>query len=192
MERKLSYVITSPDEFKNPVVCYISIMQWMQEAGEDFIDQNESLVDGKEMLEWLLQKNYICNDIYDKVLGNDETWIQELLLGYETGVMNNGECSFTATKKSYQLISEFISEHEKCRNELFETTCTDAEYNCVYHDKDGKNILSACVYECDLQTGTMSKEEWLNQKWNADISFTDEYVFLKDMSIEEADVDDEE
>ena len=33
----------------------------------------------------------------------------------------------------------------------------------------------------------MTKEEWLNQKWYADISFTDEYNYLREMSFEEAD-----
>lgn len=192
MERKLSYVITNKEQFKNPVLCYLSIMQWMQEQGEDFIDYNERLVDGDEILDWLLEKKYITEEKYGSIKEDNETWIQDLLLGYESGVMKNGECSFTATKKSYQLIAEFISDREECRNELFEKTCTDAEYNCVYYDGEGKNILSACVYECDLLTGTMSKEEWLNQGWNADISFTDEYNYLYNMTIEEADIEDED
>lgn len=189
MERKLSYVITDEKQLRNPVLCYISMMQWLREAGEDFIDQNENIVDGDDVLDWLLNKKYITKEKYDGVKAKGETWIQDLLLGYETGVMQNGESGITAQKKSYQLIAEYISEHDECIKELFKRTCTDGKYNNVYYDHERVNILSACVYEFDLLKNTMTKEEWLEQGWNANISFTDEYNYLSNMSIEEADVE---
>ena len=47
-----------------------------------------------------------------------------------------------------------------------------------YDAEDGYPICSH-ILEYDLETNTMTKEEWLRQKWNADISFTDEYNYLK-------------
>jgi len=197
--RKVEMIISNEEQLKNPVIVYSVITQWMREAGEDFIDTNESFIKGEEILEWMLNKGIVTKEKYDYVIENNETWIQDLLLGYETGLLN-GE-SFPSSNKAYQIISEYISESKELREKFIYYFCTSFSedkgnksrggMSGSYDAEDGFPIC-AHILEIDLQTNTMTKEEWLNKKWYADISFTDEYNYLKEMSFEEADTLSEE
>lgn len=195
MNRQVKLIVTNEEQLKNPAIVYSVIMQWMREVGEDFIDQNECFIKGEEILEWMLSKGYITIEKYDEVIISEETWIQDLLLGYETGVLN-GECQFPSNKKAYQIISEYISENKELREEFIYTYCTSFDVSkgdksrggCLgsYDAEDG---IPECAHilDYDLEVNTMSKQEWLDKKWWADISFTDEYNYLKEMSFEECD-----
>lgn len=187
-ERTIAFVIKNPEELKNPVLCYTVMRQWEYEAGESFVDYNENIVKGNDILDWLLNKNYITKEKHISVIEKEETHLGDLLFGFETGVMQFGECCFPATNKSYQLLAEYISENEELRKKLFEETCINSEDNTTHTDDNG-NVISACILDYDLETNTMTKEEWLKQKWRADISFADEYKYLYNMTIEEADYD---
>jgi hypothetical protein len=188
--RKIEMIVTNEEQLKNPVIVYTIIRQWMREAGEDFIDQNERFIDGESILEWMLSKGIVSKEKYDYIIKNDETWIQDLLLGCETGVLN-GEYDFPSIFKAYQIISEYISESKDLRDKFIYNFCTSFNTNkggmsASYDDNDSFPIWSH-ILDDDLKTETMTKENWLCQKWNADISFTDEYNYLKEMSCEEAD-----
>ena len=188
-------IITSEEQLKNPVIVYAVMNQWMCEAGEDLIDYNENYIDGDKILEWMLQKGYITKEKYDQVIENGETWIQDLLLGYETGVLN-GECDFPSNNKAYQVIAEYISEHKTLREEFIYLFCTSFDkdkgdesrsgMSSSYDAEDGYPIC-AHIDDFDLQEGTMSKEDWLQESYGAKISYTDEYNYLKDMTFEECD-----
>jgi len=192
--RKVDMIITNEEQLKNPVIVYSVIAQWMREAGEDFIDSNESFIKGELILDWMLNKGIVTKEKYDYIIKNNETWIQDLLLGYETGLLN-GE-SFPSSNKAYQIISEYISESKELREKFVYYFCTSFNedkgdksrggMSGSYDAEDGFPICSH-ILEIDLQTNTMTKEEWLDKKWYADISFTDEYNYLKEMSFEEAD-----
>ena len=86
-------IITNEEQLKNPVFVYAVMKQWLCEAGEDLIDCNESYINGDKILEWMLKKGYVTKEKHDQIIENEETWIQDLLLGYKTGVLN-GECNF--------------------------------------------------------------------------------------------------
>ena len=58
---------------------------------------------------------------------------------------------------------------------------------CASYDADDGIPICAHILDYDLETNTMDYDEWLSKKWVADISFTDEYNYLKEMSFEEAD-----
>lgn len=184
-------IITNEEQLKNPVIVYAVMNQWMREAGEDLIDYNESYIDGDKILEWMLKKGYVTKEKYNQVIENDETWIQDLLLGYETGVLN-GECGFPSNNKAYQVIAEYISEHKTLREEFIYLFCTSFDedngdegrsgMSASYDEEDGFPICSHIDDDFDLQEGTMSKEDW----W-AEISYTDEYNYLKNMAFEECD-----
>ena len=188
-------IITNEEQLKNPVIVYAVMNQWMCEAGEDLIDYNESYIDGNEILEWMLQKGYVTKEKHDQVIENEETWIQDLLLGYETGVLN-GECDFPSHNKAYQVIAEYISEHKSLREEFIYLFCTSFDedngdegrsgMSGSYDEEDGFPICSH-IDDFDLQEGTMSKENWLKESWFAEISYTDEYNYLKNMTFEECD-----
>ena len=195
MNRKVSFIVTKEEELKNPVVVYSIMNQWMQEAGEDLIDNNESYIDGEKLLDWMLKKEYITKEKYFRVVECEETWIQDLLLGYETGVLN-GECGFPSNSKAYQVIAEYISESEELRKEFVYLFCTSFNRDkgdksragmCASYDAEDGFPICSHILEYDLQENTMTKEQWLKEKWNADISFTDEYNYLKAMSFEECD-----
>ena len=169
--------------------------QWKRKAGEDLIDYNESYIDGDKILEWMLKKGYVTKDKYDQEIENEETLIQDLLLCYETGVLN-GECNFPSNHKAYQVIAEYISEHKTLREEFIYLFCTSFDrdngdesrsgMSASYDAEDGFPICSH-IDNFDLQEGTMSKEDWLKEKWWAEISYTDEYNYLKNMTFEECD-----
>ena len=188
-------IITNEEQLKNPVIVYAVMNKWMCEAGEDLIDYNESYIDGDKILEWMLQKGYVTKEKYDQVIENEETWIQDLLLGYETGVLN-GECDFPSHNKAYQVIAEYISEHKSLREEFIYLFCTSFNkdngdegrggMSASYDEEDGFPICSH-INDFDLQEGTMSKEDWLKERWFAEISYTDEYNYLKNMTFEECD-----
>ena len=120
--RKVEMIVINEEQLKNPVIVYSVITQWMREAGEDFIDTNESFIKGEAILDWILSKNYCIKEKYDYIIENDETWIQDLLLGYETGLLN-GE-SFPSSNKAYQIISEYISESKELRERFIYCFCT--------------------------------------------------------------------
>ena len=188
-------IIINEEQLKNPVIVYAVMNQWMCGAGEDLIDYNESYIDGNEILEWMLQKGYVTKEKHDQIIENEETWIQDLLLGYETGVLN-GECGFPSHNKAYQVIAEYISEHKTLREEFIYLFCTSFnkdngdESRCgmsgSYDAEDGHPICSH-INDFDIQEGTMSKENWLKESWFAEISYTDEYNYLKNMTFEECD-----
>ena len=144
----------------------------------------------------MLDKGIITKEKYNYVIENDEVWIQDLLLGYETGLLNGDGGNFPSMNKAYQIISEYISESKELREEFIYYFCSSFSeekgdksrggMSGSYDAEDGFPIC-AHILEIDLQTNTMTKEEWLNQKWYADISFTDEYNYLKEMSFEDAD-----
>ena len=188
-------IITNEEQLKNPVIVYAVMNQWMCEAGEDLIDYNESYIDGDKILEWMLKKGYVTKEKYDQVIENEETWIQDLLLGYETGVLN-GECDFPSHNKAYQVIAEYISEHKSLREEFIYLFCTsfnkdngDESRGGMSGSHDAEDGFPICshINDFDLQEGTMSKEDWLKERWFAEISYTDEYNYLKNMTFEECD-----
>ena len=121
--RKVSTIITNEEQLKNPVIVYSIIIQWMREAGEDLIDTNESFINGKDILQWMFNKSIVTKEKYDYIIENNETWIQDLLLVYETGLLN-GECNFPSNNKAYQIISEYISESKELREKFIYYFCT--------------------------------------------------------------------
>lgn len=193
--RKVAFYIENEEQLKDPVLCYSVMMKWMQEAGEDLIDYNCYWIDGEQMLDWMLEKGYVTQEQYDQVIENEETHIQDLILGYETGVLN-GECEFPSNYKAYQVIAEYISENEQLRKDMIYLYCTSFDsakgdetrvgMGGSYDDENGKPICSA-ILEDDLKTNTVSMEEWLVKAWNCDISFADEYNYLKEMTFNECD-----
>jgi hypothetical protein len=194
--REVKLIVTNEEQLINPAIVYSVMIQWMREAGEDLIDTNESFIKGELILDWILEKGMISKEKYNQIIENKETWIQDLLLGYETGLLLNGESDFPANNKAYQVIAEYISESKELREKFIYYFCTSFSRNKgdkirggmggSYDSEDGFPICSH-ILEYDLQTNTMTKEEWLEQQGNADISFTDEYNYLKEMSFEEAD-----
>ena len=64
----MSYIIKSPDELKDPFLCYCVFHRFMEEAGEDYIDYNERIVNGTPLLFWMLGKGYISDKETEEVL----------------------------------------------------------------------------------------------------------------------------
>ena len=192
---ELALCVKNELELKNPVIVYSVMIQFMREAGEDLIDQNEMMIDGRKILDWILKKGYTTKEKYNQIISNNEVWIQDLLLGFETGLLKYGECDFPSRDKAYQVIAEYISESEELRKKFIYDYCESFPVDhkeiragmCgSYDDENGIPICSK-IQKYDLKRNTITKEQWLNKSWNTDYSFADEYYFLKDMSFEECD-----
>ena len=94
------------------------------------------------------------------------------------------------------MIAEYISEHKSLREEFIYLFCTsfnkdngDESRGGMSGSHDAEDGFPICshINDFDLQEGTMSKEDWLKERWFAEISYTDEYNCLKNMTFEECD-----
>lgn len=214
MSRVLVKRISCADDFKNPLYCYITIRQLMYSMGEGFEDCTGGWPNALNLLEWLLQKNYITEKQYMRIrptIGKDK-WgsPKDFLVGYgKFSLMENGESDFPAWTKGFQLLAEYISEHEDEREKHYQLIChhpwarteednesDDDDYDDLpvgsltysgWWNKEHFNFRVEDIYQDDLDTDTMTKEEWLKDGGVNGTSYADEYNFLSKMSIGEAD-----
>jgi len=192
----IKMIIKNEVQLKDPIKVYSVINQWMMVVGEDFIDNNENFIDGHDILDWLYKSNHISKNNYDNIVEKNEVGIQYLLLGYKTGLSYRGDCEFPAIDKGYQIISEYISESKKLREQFIFNFCTSCNTENgeefrggmleSYDAKDGYPICSH-IEDYDLEVGTISKNDWINKKHDTEFSFADEYIFLASLNFEEVD-----
>ena len=62
----------------------------MWEAGEDFYDYNESIVDGEDILQWMVDKGYVTQQKANEIIEKGEANLGDLLFGYKTGLIEIG------------------------------------------------------------------------------------------------------
>lgn len=213
-EKEVAFYVDNEIILKeNPWTIFAVIMQWMRETIEDFIDYNENIISGKYLLDWCVKKGYITIGKMNVILNNDrKPSIQDLLLNYDDGygLMNCELGSSERFKKAYQILAECISENEKLRKEFIHDYCEvfgknededsnkyDTTYEirggliASYNTDDNLHTIYSQIINYDTQQNTMTKERYIELEFEGkideDISFRDEYCYLKELSFEEVD-----
>lgn len=106
------------ETLQNPKVVFCAIEHYMVRVGEDFIDQNESIVASNPFIIWLQGKGYITTEKANEML-SQTNYIQELLHGYGEGLFpENGETGDIARYKGYTLLAEYLATFHPFRERL--------------------------------------------------------------------------
>lgn len=99
---------------------YKLIRNFEFEVGESFVDQNESIVDDKCMMFWMLGRGYIHPEQIDSYVHTKFTELNNILCGYDDAfaLFPFGEASEECHFKAMLVLAEFISGIEIYQNRL--------------------------------------------------------------------------
>lgn len=178
-------IITSEESLMNPFHLFAGMMNWMNEAGEDFLDYNCNIVSPVPFIAWLSAKGHISSEKANALL----TWskgeryrsdIKEVLMSPQIFPTTYGE-SGLGLEKAYALLADYASNFKEFREEIFE-----ALNSSIAHDEEGRSI--ACVIDDslleDIPINTaLLKTEYDTQKLN----YHQLYKLVSSMSISECD-----
>lgn len=158
------------ENFKNPIVCYSAIRNYMYLLGEDFLDYNCSIFKVPTMVMWMLGKGYITNEKAEKCLNS--SCVQELLL---ENLFDDYSDNLKEELKSYVILSEYFSLFENHRDRLLE----------VLNEENIIEIKEDCLCKVkDLSDDIINNS---NDVFNIDgHSYYDEYMyFINNLNREE-------
>ena len=148
----MSYIIKSPDELKDPFLCYCVFHRFMEEAGEDYIDYNERIVNGTPLLFWMLGKGYISDKETEEVLKRSNgryIYVSDILKDDAIFKESYGDTSI-GSAKSYSILAEYMCQISEFRQRLYDSVNNNAtwfenhefykdENEIIYTSMTGKN-----------------------------------------------------
>ncbi len=105
----MSYIIKSADELKDPFLCYCVFRKFIEEADEDYIDYNESIINSIPFIFWLRGRNDINNEQLETFLSNPFGICIQKVLKDEVLFPNTYGDSFLSNIKAYTLLAEYMS-----------------------------------------------------------------------------------
>lgn len=193
----MSYIIKSPDELKDPFLCYCVFRRFIEESGEDYIDCNEGIIEnnicGFSFLTWMLGKGYINGEVIDKVLKFGEVVdIQNILKDNKYIFKSSYGETVIGDAKAYSLLAEYVSQFSILRKYLYDSVNNEAygfENNIFYTDEN--NVSLACIISDEnmIETKLYSLKELDNMTIYEfrHISYKDQFNAMKNITIEEAD-----
>jgi hypothetical protein len=164
-------------------------MRFMEEAGEDYIDYNESIINAYPFSMWLFGKGYINNEAIEKFCEMNHLSIQDILCD-EILFPNTYGCDGVAQVKVYSLLAEYMSSVKAFRQRLYDSVNDEAsnfEDEEFYKNEDG--ISLACIInEEDMIGEEYTKEKFLqNGKDVWDLSYKEQWNLANSITILEAD-----
>nr|DAZ78678.1 MAG TPA: hypothetical protein [Caudoviricetes sp.] len=185
----MSYIIKSPDDLKDPFLCYCVFHRFMEEAGEDYIDYNELIVKPIPFVFWLKGRKEITNEQLEKLL---KTKYLEEVLQEEILFPNTYGESAISQSKAYALLAEYVCQISEFRQRVWDSVNDKAdgfEDNQFYKDEDG--ISLACIVDDEDMVET--KQYNLNDLKNMTsyefnkLSYKEQFNAVTKLSIEEVD-----
>ena len=185
----MSYIIKSPDELKDPFLCYCIFQRFMEEAGEDYIDYNESIVVPIPFVFWLKGRKEITNEQLEKLL---KTKYLGKVLEEEILFPNTyGEVAISQNK-AYILLAEYMCQISEFRQRVWDSVNDKAhafEDSQFYKDENG--ISLACIIDDEdiVETKQYNFDDLKNMtsyEFNK-LSYKEQFNAVKKLSIEEAD-----
>lgn len=185
----MSYVIKSPDELKDPFLCYCVFQRFMEEAGEDYIDYNESIIAPIPFIFWLKGRKEITNEQLEKLL---QTKYLEEVLKEEILFPNTYGEAVISQSKVYTLLAEYVCKISEFRQRVWDSVNDKAhafENDCFYKDENG--ISLACII--DNKEMIETKQYDFNMLKNmksyefCKLSYKEQFNTVRKLSIEEAD-----
>ena len=105
---------------KKEIYCLIRYFEL--EEGEDFFDQNETIIQPYQLIFWLLGKNYITSKQFNMAVKEKLLGINEIFTGYEKeyAIFPNGEAKEIPEKYKYYIIAELMQDCEVYQHRLKE------------------------------------------------------------------------
>lgn len=185
----MSYIIKSPDDLKDPFLCYCVFHRFMEEAGEDYIDYNELIVKPIPFVFWLKGRKEITNEQLEKLL---KTKFLEEVLQEETLFPNTYGESAISQSKAYALLAEYICQISEFRQRVWDSV-NDKAYNFeddqFYKDEDGISLACIISDENMIESKLYSLEELKDMTVYEfdDLSYKDQFNAVRNLTIQEAD-----
>lgn len=190
----MSYIIKSPEELKDPFLCYCVFQRFMEEAGEDYIDYNERIVNGTPLLFWMLGKGYISDketeEVLDKANGK-YIYIQDILQDDLIFKESYG-CTEIRSVKSYSILAEYMSQISEFRQRLYDSVNDNAtwfENDKFYKDENGVSL--ACIISdenmVESKLYTLEELKGMTVYEFDDLSYKDQFNTVRNLTIKEAD-----
>lgn len=184
MEDKNYIIIKSPEEYKDSFLCFCTFMRFMEEAGEDYIDYNEKIINPYPFSMWLFGKGYISNEQIEELFDNDNLYLGKVL---QSDILfpKTDACEGLAHFKAYSLLAEYMSSLSELRQRLYDsvnnkaTMFTNDEF---YKDEDGVS-LACIVFTEELEDNVHDIDEV--DVYN--LTYREQWDLVTKMSIAEAD-----
>ena len=192
----MSYIIKSPDELKDPFLCYCVFHRFMEEAGEDYIDYNDRIVNGTPLLFWMLGKGYISDKEIEEVLKRSKgryIYVSDILKDDAIFKESYGDTSIGSVK-SYSILAEYMCQISEFRQRLYDSVydkATGFENYKFYKDEDKKylkvreevekwipptpeheNLKKFCLDQIDMSLNT-SLYKWCEKDINKELDTSD-------------------
>ncbi|MGD9152407.1 MAG: hypothetical protein PVG30_01950 [Gammaproteobacteria bacterium] len=103
---------------KKEIYCLIRYFEL--EAGEDFFDQNETIIQPYQLIFWLLGKKYITPKQFNLAVSEKLLGLNEIFTGYEKeyAIFPNGEAEEIPEKYKYYIIAELMQDCEVYQHRL--------------------------------------------------------------------------
>lgn len=190
----MSYIIKSSDELKDPFLCYCVFHRFMEEAGEDYIDYNECIVNGTPLLFWMLGKGYISDKETEEVLKRSNgryIYVSDILKDDAIFKESYGDTSIGSVK-SYIILAEYMCQISEFRQRLYDSVNNNATGfidDKFYKDEDGISLACIISDENMIESKLYSLEELKNMTvYEFDnLSYKDQFNAVRNLTIEESD-----
>lgn len=190
---KMSYIIKSADELKDPFLCYCVFRKFIEEAGEDYIDYNESIINSIPFIFWLRGRNDINNEQLETFLSNQYKICLQDVLKDEVLFPNTYGYSFLSDIKAYTLLAEYMCQLKEFRTRLWNSVndeATNFENESFYKDSND-NSLACIIEENELNDTGYSYKDVLDmpihKMW--ELSYKNQFNIGIKMTIRDADIE---
>mgnify|MGYP003371044697 FL=1 len=185
----MSYIIKSPDDLKDPFLCYCIFQGFMEVAEEDYIDYNELIIKPIPFVFWLKGRKEITNEQLEKLL---KTKYLEEVLQEEILFPNTYGESVISRSKAYVLLAEYVCQISEFRQRVWDSVNDKAdgfEDDQFYKDEDGISLACIISDENMIESKLYSLEELKDMTVYEfdDLSYKDQFNAVRDLTIKEAD-----
>lgn len=189
----MPYIIKSAEELKNPFLCYCVFRKFTEEAGEDYIDYNDSIINSIPFIFWLRGRNDINNEQLETFLSSRYKISIQDVLKDEVLFPNTHGDSFLSDIKVYTLLAEYICQLKEFRMRLWNSVndeATNFEDESFYKDSNN-NSLACIIEENELNDTGYSYKDVLNMPMRelCKLSYKDQFNIGIKMSIKDADIE---
>lgn len=189
----MSYIIKSAEELKDPFLCYCVFRKFMKEAGEDYIDYNDSIINSIPFIFWLRGRNDINNEQLETFLSSRYKISIQDVLKDEVLFPNTYGDSFLSDIKVYTLLAEYICQLKEFRMRLWNSVndeATNFEDESFYKDSNN-NSLACIIEEKELNDTGYSYKDVLNMPIRelCKLSYKNQFTIGVKMSIKDADIE---
>ena len=190
----MSYIIKSPEELKDPFLCYCVFQRFMKEAGEDYIDYNECIVNGTPLLFWMLGKGYISDKETEEVLERSNgkyIYIQDVLKDDAIFKESFGDTEI-GLAKLYSILAEYMCQISEFRQRLYDSVNNNATGfidDKFYKDENGISLACIISDENMVESKLYSLEELkcMTVYEFDDLSYKDQFNAVRNLTIKESD-----